>query len=127
MSNSINLFHLQVPPRLSLREVYMEVNGSLADSHDYVIDRDGQLYLWSGGNSIGEELGHFRFINISVRSRGLLYTTTLQKQGRVTLNVTRMVVNAGGRVSGNDLKIIAVNSTIDVAGMTTVNRLSNTN
>ena len=107
---------LEVPTRLALREVYMEVNGSLADSHDYVIDRHGQLFLWSGGNSIGEQLGHFRFINISVRSRGLLYTTTLPRQSRVTVNLTRLTVNAGGRISGNDLSIISVNTTVDVAG-----------
>lgn len=107
---------LELPNRLSLREVYMEVNGSLAESRDYVIDRHGQLFLWSGGNSVGEERGVFRFVNISVRSRGLLYTTTLPRQSRVTVNLTRLTVNAGGRVSGNDLKIVAVNITIDVAG-----------
>ena len=110
------LGRLALPTRLSLREVYMEVNGSLAESHDYVIDRRGQLFLWSEGNSVGEEQGVFQFINISVRSGGLLYTTTLPRQNQVTINLTRLSVNAGGRVSGNSLGIVAVNITIDVEG-----------
>lgn len=107
---------LEVPPRLSLREVYMEVNGTLADSDDYTIDRNGKLFLWSGGRSLAEQPGHFRFINISIRSLGKLESTTLPGHDRVTLHVTRFVVNAGGLASVNDFRLVAVNATIDVAG-----------
>ena len=108
---------LEVPRRLSLREVYMEINGTLADSEDYTIDRDGALFLWSGGRSLGESPGHFRFINMSIRSLGKLEATTLPAHGRLTVNLTKFVVNAGGLASVNDFHLVAVNATIDVAGM----------
>ena len=107
---------LEVPRRLSLREVYMEVNGTLADSDDYTIDRNGKLYLWSGGNSLGENLGHFRFVNLSIKSRGLLHTTKLPDHGPVSLHMIRFVVNAGGLASVDDFYLESVNATIDVAG-----------
>ena len=107
---------LEVPRRLSLREVYMEVNGTLADSNDYTIDRNGKLYLWSGGNSLGESIGHFRFVNLSVKSKGLLHTTKLPNHGPVSLHMTRFVINAGGLASVDDFYLESVNATIDVAG-----------
>ena len=107
---------LEVPRRLSLREVYMEINGTLADSDDYTIDRDGKLFLWSGGQSLGEKKGHFRFINMSIKSLGLLHTTKIQGHGPVSLHTTRFVVNAGGLASVDDFFLYSVNATIDVAG-----------
>ena len=94
----------------------MEVNGTLADSDDYTIDRNGKLYLWSGGNSLGENLGHFRFVNLSIKSRGLLHTTKLPDHGPVSLHMIRFVVNAGGLASVDDFYLESVNATIDVAG-----------
>lgn len=96
----------------------MEVNGTLSHADDYTIDRNGKLYLWSGGKSVHEETGHFRFINISIRSRGELISTGLPpgNLSRVTINVTRLVVNGGGMLTANDLRIKAVNVTVDVAG-----------
>lgn len=94
----------------------MEINGTLADSDDYTIDRDGKLFLWSGGNSLGEGLGHFRFINMSIKSLGLLHTTKLPGHGPVSLHMTRFVVNAGGLASVDDFFLDSENATIDVAG-----------
>ena len=94
----------------------MEINGTLADSDDYTIDRDGKLFLWSGGQSLGEKQGHFRFINMSIKSLGLLHTTKIQGHGPVSLRTTRFVVNAGGLASVDDIFLYSVNATIDVAG-----------
>ena len=107
---------IEVPSRLSLREVWMEVNGTLSDAHDYVVDRSGELYLWSAAHSKGHSEGVFLFGNISVRSRGRLYLTSMPQRDRIVLNTTRFVVNAGGGVYTNNLHVLAVNATIDVAG-----------
>ena len=107
---------LEVPRRLSLREVYMQINGTLSHSDDYTIDRHGKLFLWSVGNSLGEKQGRFKFINMSIKSRGLLHTTALSGYGPVVLNMTRFVINAGGLASVNDFRLETINATIDVAG-----------
>lgn len=99
----------------------MEINGTLSHADDYTIDRNGELYLWSKGNSINEKIGSFRFINISIRSRGKLLTTRLPGSvQRVTVNVTRLIINGGGLVTCNDLRIVAGNATVDVAGTSIV-------
>jgi hypothetical protein len=97
----------------------MEINGTLSHADDYTIDRNGELYLWSGGKSVNEDTGHFRFINISIRSRGKLVSTGFPSSNlpRVTMKLTRLVVNGGGTLSANDLKIETLNITIDVAGL----------
>ena len=107
---------LFLPKRVSLREVWMYVNGSLSDSEEYVIDRDGELHLWSGGNSEGEKEGMFVFVNVTVRARGRLYATTLPGHGKMHVKSSRTVINAGGKVISNDFHLTAVNLTIDAAG-----------
>lgn len=95
----------------------MEINGTLAEAHDYTIDRDGELYLWAGGRSVNEEIAHFRFINISIRSRGKVMTIGLPGNERVTLNTTTLVINGGGLLDSNDVRVLSVNTTIDVSGL----------
>lgn len=95
----------------------MEINGTLADAHDYTIDRDGKLYLWSGGRSVNEKISHFRFYNMSIRSRGLVKTIGLPGKQRITLNMTSFIVNGGGLLDSNDVRVISVNTTIDMAGL----------
>lgn len=107
---------IEVPSRLSLREVWMEVNGTLSEAHDYVIDRSGELYLWSAAHSKDEKAGVFVFGNISVRSRGRLYLSSQPQGDQIILNTTRFVVNAGGVVKANNLLVSAVNATVDVGG-----------
>lgn len=107
---------IEVPSRLSLREVWMEVNGTLSEAGDYVIDRNGELYLWSAAHSKDEREGVFEFGNISVRSRGQLYLTSEPPDSQIVLNATRFVVNAGGVVKANNLLVSAVNATVDVGG-----------
>ena len=107
---------LFLPKRVSLREVWMHVNGSLSDSEEYVIDRDGELYLWSGGNSEGEQEGTFVFVNVSVRARGRLHAITLPGHGKMYVKCTRIMINAGGKIISNEFHLSAVNITIDAAG-----------
>ena len=107
---------LFLPKRVSLREVWMYVNGSVSDSEEYVVDRDGQLHLWSGGNSEGEPEGTFVFVNVSIRARGRLFATTLAGHGKMAVQCNRMVINAGGKFISNDVHLTAVNITIDAAG-----------
>ena len=108
---------LFLPKRVSLREVWMYVNGSLSDSEEYVIDRHGQLHLWSGGNSQGEQEGTFLFVNVTVKARGRLYATTLPGHGKMNVKSTRMIINAGGKVISNEVHLTGVNLTVDAAGM----------
>ena len=108
---------LSLPKRVSLREVWMHVNGSMSDSEEYVIDRDGVLHLWSGGNSEGEKEGTFVFRNITVKARGRLYATTLRGHGKMNVKSTRMVINAGGKIVANEVHLTGVNLTVDDAGI----------
>jgi hypothetical protein len=94
----------------------MYVNGSVSDSEEYVVDRDGQLHLWSGGNSEGKPEGTFVFVNISIRARGRLFATTLAGHGKMAVQSSRMVINAGGKFISNDVHLTAVNIIIDAAG-----------
>ena len=107
---------LFLPHRVTLREMWMYVNGSLSDSKEYVIDRDGQLHLWSGGNSEGEPEGLFVFVNVTVKARGRLYATTLPGHGKMHVRSNSMIVNAGGKIISNEFHLTSVNVTIDAAG-----------
>lgn len=107
---------LFLPKRVSLREVWMYVNGSLSDSKEYVVDKDGQLHLWSGGNSEGEPEGTFVFGNISIYARGRLTATTLFGHGKMAVQCIKMVINAGGKFISNDVHFSATNITVDAAG-----------
>ncbi len=107
---------LEVPPRLSLRDVWMEINGTLADALDFVVDSGGELYLWSYGMSRDEQEGTFDCVNMTVRSDGKLEMLTVDDGNEMTLKLTTMIVNAGGYVRTNQLHLVAENMTIDVAG-----------
>jgi len=96
----------------------MEINGTLSHADDYTIDRNGELYLWSKGNSVNKQTGTFRFINITIRSRGKLETIGLPGNlHTVTIDVDKLIINGGGTLLCNDLKISASEITVDVAGL----------
>lgn len=94
----------------------MEMNGTLADAQDYTIDRGGELFLWAGGRSVNEDVAHFRFGNLSIRSRGKVYLISLPGNERITLNTTSLIINGGGLLDASDVHILSVNTTIDVEG-----------
>ena len=109
---------LEIPAKLYLRNVWMEVNGTISDSVEYTIDQKGSLSVWSTGHTANYPKGFFHFHNLTVRSQGLLYATATNGNTEVTINATRTVVNAGGVISGNRLKIESTNLTVDMAGIT---------
>ena len=94
----------------------MEINGTLADTQDFVIDSEGELYLWSYGMSRDEPEGTFRCTNMTVRSDGKLEMLTVTNGNELTLKLTSMTVNAGGYVRTNQMHLISENVTVDVAG-----------
>ena len=107
---------LEIPKKLYLRNVWMEVNGTISDSMEYVIDQKGSLSVWSTGHTFGYPKGFYHFFNLTVRSQGLLYATATDLKSQVTVNATRAIVNAGGVISGNRLRIESTNLTVDMAG-----------
>lgn len=94
----------------------MEINGIFVDFDDYIIDRDGKLFLWFGGNFFGEELGYFWFINMLIKLFGLLYIIKFLGYGFVSLYMIWFVVNVGGLVSVDDFFLDLENVIIDVVG-----------
>ena len=107
---------LEIPKKLYLRNVWMEVNGTISDSLEYTIDKRGSLSVWSTGHTLNYPKGFYHFYNLTVRSEGLLYATATDLASLVTVNATRIVVNAGGKISGNRLKTESTNLTVDMAG-----------
>ncbi len=109
--------HLRLPPRLSMRDVWMEFNGTLAGVDDFTIDSGGALSMWSYGNSLDQPHRRYECVNVTVRSDGKLEMLTVKGEAELTLELKLFVVNAGGYVRANRLHLIAENLTIDVAGM----------
>ncbi|XP_038052472.1 uncharacterized protein LOC119725183 [Patiria miniata] len=107
---------LELPPRLSMRDVWMEINGTLADVGDFTVDSGGMLHMWSYGNSRDQPPGRYECVNMTVRSDGKLEMLTVQDESEFTFELKRFVVNAGGYVRTNQLHVIAEDLTIDVAG-----------
>ena len=108
---------LGIPKKLYLRAVWMEVNGTISDSVEYTVDKKGSLSLWSTGRTRSYPQGVYNFVNLTVRSEGQIYATKLTGEPVVVMNATRIVVNAGGTISGNSLKIQSTNLTVDMAGV----------
>lgn len=107
---------LEIPSKLYLRNVWMEVNGTISDSLEYTIDQKGSLSVWSTGHTANYPKGFYHFHNLTVRSQGLLYATATDRNTEVTVNATLTVVNAGGVISGNRLRVESTNLTVDMAG-----------
>ena len=108
--------HLRLPPRLSMRDVWMEINGTLADVGDFTIDSGGALSMWSYGNSLDQPSGRYKCVNVTVRSDGKFEMLTVKDEAEFTLDLKLFVVNAGGYVRTNRLHLIAEDLTVDVAG-----------
>lgn len=111
---------LEIPKKLYLRDVWMEVNGTISDSEEYTIDRKGSLSVWSTGRTRNYPQGFYHFVNLTVRSQGLLYTTRVNSGERMIVNASSIIINAGGVISGNGLKIESTNVTVDMAGKTII-------
>ena len=61
---------LTVPPRLSLRDVWMIIKGTFNGVDQFTVDKGGELTLHSTGRSDLEPWGSFDCVNMTVRSDG---------------------------------------------------------
>ena len=105
---------IEVPSKVTLREVWAEINGTIEGMNVIAVENDGELYIWSYANSDGYKEGQLVATNISVRAGGKFEPLTAVKQ--MNLVVTRLVVNGNGYVRTNNLKLNATNVTIDLSG-----------
>ncbi|XP_070535283.1 uncharacterized protein [Ptychodera flava] len=109
--------HLELPRRAVMRDVWMEVNGTLADIEDFTVESGGLLYFWSYGSTRNQIDGVYQFVNMTIRADGKFELLTVADYNRMVLNLTSLMeVKAGGYVRTNDMLVIAENITIDVAG-----------
>ncbi|XP_077861760.1 LOW QUALITY PROTEIN: uncharacterized protein LOC100369350 [Saccoglossus kowalevskii] len=99
-----------------MRDVWMECNGTLANVADLTVETGGFLYLWSYGSTYNQLDGVYEFGNVTIRADGKFELLTVANYSRMSLGVTLLDVKAGGYVRTNDMKLTAVNVTIDVAG-----------
>ena len=125
IEKSINIFLIyfclrgsrtEVPERVTLREVWMEQNGTVEGASDLAIEYNGALYLWSHARTSGYPEGVFRATNISVRPGGTFVPLTVDGAAKMVLKLTRFTVNGFGNVRTNDLTITTENFTIDLSG-----------
>ena len=107
---------MELPNRLTLREVFMEINGTIEGAADIAVENEGELYLWSFANTANDPQGVFRAINMSVRAGGKFEPLTAEGAPRLALHVQRMEVNAHGYVRANNLLMTTQNLTIDLSG-----------
>ena len=107
---------MELPSRLTLREVFMEINGTIEGVADIAVENDGELYLWSFANTANDPQGVFRAINVSVRAGGKFEPLTADGAPRLALHLQRMEVNAHGYVRTNNLLLTTQNLTIDLSG-----------
>ncbi|XP_070535280.1 uncharacterized protein [Ptychodera flava] len=109
--------HLELPRRAVMRDVWMEVNGTLSDIEDFTVESGGLLYFWSYGSTRNKIDGVYQFVNMTIRADGKFELLTVADYNRMVLNLTSLMeVKAGGYVRTNDMLVIAENVTIDVAG-----------
>ncbi|XP_060557569.1 uncharacterized protein LOC132717977, partial [Ruditapes philippinarum] len=105
---------IEVPSKVTLREVWAEINGTIEGMNVIAVENEGELYIWSYANSDGYKEGQLVATNISVRAGGKFEPLTAVEQ--MNLIVTRLVVNGNGYVRTNSLKLNATNVTIDLSG-----------
>lgn len=100
---------------MTLREVWVEINGTIEGMDVINVENDGELYIWSYANTDKYDEGQLLATNISVRAGGKFEPLTAEKQ--MKLNVTRLVINGNGYVRTNNLQLSATNVTIDLSGI----------
>ena len=106
--------HIKLPDRVTLRDVWAELNATLSGFDDITVENDGRLFIWSFARSNGKPAGEIHCTNISVRAGGKFEPLTAVDQ--MKLVVTRLVVNGKGYVRTNKLYVKAVNVTVDLSG-----------
>jgi hypothetical protein len=102
--------------RTNLREVFIDVNGTLATVTKVNVDKDGWLRVSSVGNSPGLPPGSYFMEDVIVKADGRLLPLTLANRTQVTTNITRLAVKAGGRVNFNSYHLKTYNLTVDAFG-----------
>ena len=102
---------------VTMREVWLYLNGTIEGAKDFTIENDAQLYIWSYAKSHGYPEGTIHAANISVRAGGKFEPLTVDgATARMTLQLTNLIINGRGYVRSNDLKVITTNLTIDLSG-----------
>ena len=104
-----------IPDRVTLRDVWVELNATVSGMDEITVENGGQLYIWSYAKTEGFPSGEFHTTNISIRAGGKFEPLTAEEQMRLV--VTRVVVNGNGYFRTNNLYLDAVNVTIDLSGM----------
>lgn len=105
---------IEVPNKVTVREVWAEINGTIEGMDVIAIENEGELYIWSYANTAGYKAGEIVATNISVRAGGKFEPLTAVEQ--MQLYVTRLIVNGNGYVRTNNLRLNATNVTIDLSG-----------
>ncbi|KAL4226615.1 hypothetical protein ACF0H5_014598 [Mactra antiquata] len=105
---------IEVPAKVTLRDVWVEINGTIEGMDVVTIENEGGLYIWSYANTDGYNEGQIIATNITVRAGGIFEPLAAEKV--MKLNVTRLIVNGNGYVRGNHLELGATNVTIDLSG-----------
>lgn len=105
---------LEIPKRVTLRDVWAEINATVSGMDEITVENNGELYVWSYARTDGYPEGEIHCTNISVRAGGKFEPLTAVQQ--IKLVVTRVVVNGNGYFRTNSLYLDAVNVTIDLSG-----------
>ena len=108
---------LDVPVRLTVRDVWMELNCTLERARDITVENNGQLYMWSNGHSAGSDRGTFIFDKVYVRAGGKYEALTADAGARMKLEITTLVINGHGYLRTNEIHIQAENITVDLSGV----------
>ncbi|XP_071498055.1 uncharacterized protein [Diadema antillarum] len=107
---------LTVPPRLSLREVWMDIKGRFNGVDEFTVDSQGQLTLWSVGHSDGQREGVYDAVNVTVRAGGEMKLLAVEEDDDITFQTGLLTIHAGGVVETNRLILNAQFVTIDASG-----------
>ena len=104
-----------IPDRVTLRDVWVEINATVSGMGEITIENAGELYIWSYARTEGYPAGEFHTTNISIRAGGKFEPLTVETQ--MKLVAVRVVVNGNGYLRTNNLYLDAVNVTVDLSGM----------
>ena len=107
---------MELPCRLTLCEVFVELNGSIEGAADIVVENEGELYLWSFASTANDPQGVSRAISVSVRAGGKFEPLTAEGAPRLALHLQQMEVNTHGYVHSNNLLMTTQNLAIDLSG-----------
>ena len=109
---------MKVPRRVTMREVWMEMNGTLEGTEDFTVENAALLYIWSHANTLGAPKGVIQLANLTIRAGGKAEAlSAADGTARMTLNLTNLVINGRGYMRTNDIVINAENVTIDLSGL----------